>query len=577
MAFSSQAFTAPPVKPKMGRTTVSSSIFRGGSATTKMPKMAFTSFGRRTNPNNLPNKTDFEETLIETNNLLRDISNQIAADFAYRIAAQKESEKKIRAETEQKRRSRKEALLEGGKKIGRATSSVISKITAPAKSFLDKVFGFIGSVFQGFLASEALKWLADEKNQEKVGKVFKFIEKNWKILLGIAGGIVGGVVVAKVISKLYTMFRITRGLLRLIGIGRRGRGGSGDTIQDGGKPGRGGLFRNAAGQRRGFQTQRSGGRTIRPMDYNKATTSINQFARTKNPLSKFVQRLQVVGGRGASNIFRKIGLKGAVKFLRPLLKRIPLVGALLDFGISLLLGEPIGRAAAKSVGALIGGIFGSVLGPFGSVGGAILGDMAGSGIYDFFAGMGGAEGMNSGGIVPGGGPNKDSVLTYLTPGEGVVKREDMSDDRFGPFVKDIIYNGGSLYSAMVFALRKLEFSSDQFLNVNKQFGEMLDDYTNTIKASSQSIKPSSGPTRVTPPPTPSVSPPPPRKTTGLVENSQNDEGGISFMNLAPITQGGQEQGAQNVPADNSFANYGPIDLANPYLAYVKKEFGILGN
>ena len=71
----------------MGRTTVSSSIFRGGSATTKMPKMAFTSFGRRTNPNNLPNKTDFEETLIETNNLLRDISNQIAADFAYRIAA----------------------------------------------------------------------------------------------------------------------------------------------------------------------------------------------------------------------------------------------------------------------------------------------------------------------------------------------------------------------------------------------------------------------------------------------------------------------------------------------------------
>ena len=373
------------------------------------------------------------------------------------------------------------------------------------------------------------------------------------------------------------MFRITRGLLRLIGIGRRGRGGSGDTIQDGGKPGRGGLFRNAAGQRRGFQTQRSGGRTIRPMDYNKATTSINQFARTKNPLSKFVQRLQVVGGRGASNIFRKIGLKGAVKFLRPLLKRIPLVGALLDFGISLLLGEPIGRAAAKSVGALIGGIFGSVLGPFGSVGGAILGDMAGSGIYDFFAGMGGAEGMNSGGIVPGGGPNKDSVLTYLTPGEGVIKREDMSDDRFGPFVKDIMYNSGGLYSSMVFALRKLEFSSDEFLKVNKQFGEILDDYTKSIKASSQSIKPSSGPTRVTPPPTPSVSPPPPKKTTGLVGDPQNDEGGMSFMNLPPITQGSQEQGAQNVPADNSFANYGPIDLANPYLAYVKKEFGILGD
>ena len=190
--------------------------------------------------------------------------------------------------------------------------------------------------------------------------------------------------------------------------------------------------------------------------------------------------------------------------------------------------------------------------------------------------MGGAEGMNSGGIVPGGGPNKDSVLTYLTPGEGVIKREDMSDDRFGPFVKDIMYNSGGLYSSMVFALRKLEFSSDEFLKVNKQFGKILDDYTNTIKSSSQSIQSSSGPTRVTPPPTPSVSPPPPKKTTGLVGDPQNDEGGMSFMNLPPITQGGQKQGAQNVPADNSFANYGPIDLANPYLAYVKKEFGILG-
>ena len=574
-------------RPQVKQSKISSSAFRSQRATTqKIPKTTPLggygfSGGGGPLPKNaflMPQVSRGGDTLEETNNILIDIQKLLVLDFSYRIESAKQLEKNIRAETEQKRRSRKEALLEGGKKIGRATSSVISKITAPAKSFLDKVFGFLGSIFQGFLANKALKWLADEKNQEKVGKVFKFIEKNWKILLGIAGGLVGGVVVAKVFSKLYTMYRITRGLLGLIGIGRRGRrGGGGDTLQDGGRPGRGGFFRNAAGRRRGFNTVKTGNLQQMKDKFgrNKGLTEV--YKTTKNPLSKFVQRLQVVGGRGASNIFRKIGLKGAVKFLRPLLKRIPLVGALLDFGISLLLGEPIGRAAAKSVGALIGGIFGSVLGPFGSVGGAILGDMAGSGIYDFFAGMGGAEGMNSGGIVPGGGPNKDSVLTYLTPGEGVVKREDMSDDRFGPFVKDIIYNSGGLYSAMVFALRKLEFSSDEFLKVNKQFGEILDDYTNTIKASSQSIQPSSGPTRVTPPPKPSVSPPPPKKTTGLVGDPQNDEGGISFLNMDPIIQGGQEQGAKNVPADNSFANYEPIDLTNPYLAYVKKEFGLLGD
>ena len=576
MAFSSQAFTAPPVKPKMGRTTVSSSIFRGGSATTKMPKMAFTSFGRRTNPNNLPNKTDFEETLIETNNLLRDISNQIAADFAYRIAAQKESEKKIRAETEQKRRSRKEALLEGGKKIGRATSSVISKITAPAKSFLDKVFGFIGSVFQGFLASEALKWLADEKNQEKVGKVFKFIEKNWKILLGIAGGIVGGIVVAKVFSKLYTMYRITRGLLRLVGIGR-GRGRGGDTIQDGGRPGRGGLIRRADGSRRGvkvFQTTKEFSRRSALGGSVKYTKDV--IGRSKNPLAKLLQFAQVNIVRSASKFFRKSGLKLLTKALRPFLKRIPIIGALLDFGISIALGESVGRAGAKAVGALLGGIVGSALGPLGSFGGAVAGDMLGAALFDMFTG-GQANGMNSGGIVPGGGPNKDSVLTYLTPGEGVVPREMMDDKMYGPFVKDIIYNSGSLYNAMVFALARLDKNADDFSKINSKFGEILDEYKKICEVGSGSVMGTGSGSVTSAAPKTQVKPTPSSSSSGITPPSQVNSGGnMAPTVLPPIIQKDGQQKSQQIDADNSFAKYAPIDMSNPYLAYVKKEFGILG-
>jgi len=567
-------------RPQVKQSKISSSAFRSQRATSqKIPKTTsiggygFGGISKNTFILTPQSNVSGQGTLAETNRILIDIQSLLAADFAYRIASEKQIEKKIRADTEKKRRSRREALLEGGRKIGKATSSVISKVTAPAISFLDRVFDFLGAVFEGFLASKALKWLADEKNQEKVGNVFKFIQKNWKILLGIAGGLIGGVVVAKVISKLYTMYRITRGLLRLVGIGRR-RGG--DTIQGQRGSRGGGLFRNAAGQRRGFNTVKTGNLQQMKDKFgrNKGLTEV--YKTTKNPLSKFVQKLQVVGGRGASNIFSKIGLKGAVKFLRPLLKRIPLVGALLDFGISLLLGEPIGRAAAKSVGALIGGIFGSVLGPFGSVGGAILGDMAGSGIYDFFAGMGGAEGMNSGGIVPGGGPNKDSVFAFLTPGEGVVPRDMMNDKMFGPFVKDIIHNGGSLYGEMVFALRKLEFSSDEFLKVNKQFGEILDDYTNTLKDSSQSIKPSPS-IKPTPPPTPPISSPPKRTTGGLTQDTQSGEGTMGQIVLPPLNFGDTtQQSSKNIPVDNSFAKYGPVDISNPYLAYVKKEFGILG-
>ena len=530
-------------------------------------------------------------TLAETNRILVDIQNLLAADFAYRIASEKQIEKKIRADTEKKRRSRREALLEGGRKIGRATSSVISKVTAPAISFLDRVFDFLGAVFEGFLASKALKWLSEKENQQKVENVFKFIGKNWKILLGIASGLIGGVVVAKVISKLYRMYKITRGLLRLLGIGRgRGRRGDGDTLQDGGRPGRGGLFRRADGSRRGvkvFQTTKEFSRRSALGGSVKYTKNV--IGRSKNPLAKLLQFAQVKIIRSASKFFRKSGLKLLTKALRPFLKGIPIIGALLDFGLSLALGESVGRAGAKAVGALLGGIVGSALGPVGSFGGAVAGDMLGAALFDMFTGGqangmnsggivpgGQANGMNSGGIVPGGGPNKDSVFAYLTPGEGVVPRDMMNDKMFGPFVKDIIYNSGSLYGDMVFALRKLEFSSDAFLEVNKKFGEILDDYTNTLKDSSQSVKPSPS-IKPTPPSKPPISSPPKITTGGLTQDTQSGEGTMGQIVLPTLNFGDTtQQSSKNIPIDNSFAKYGPIDISNPYLAYVKKEFGILG-
>jgi hypothetical protein len=42
-------------------------------------------------------------------------------------------------------------------------------------------------------------------------------------------------------------------------------------------------------------------------------------------------------------------------------------------------------------------------------------------------GNGGVTAMNSGGLVPGGGPDRDSTHTFLTPGEGVIRRSRMRD------------------------------------------------------------------------------------------------------------------------------------------------------
>ena len=563
----------------MGRTTVDSSIFRGTSATIKLPKgMGYTNLGSKVDPKFLPKKPgELENTLTETNSILVQIQNTLAADYAYRIASEKEQDKRIRAETDKKRRSRREAALEGGKKIGRATLSVVSKVTAPAKSFLDKIFGFLSSVLQGFIVNKALEWLSNKENQEKVGNVLNFLKDNWKVILGISAGVVGGVVIASLVSKLYTMYRITKGLLRLVGIGRRRGGGDGDTIQDGGRPGRGGLIRRADGSRRGvkvFQTTKEFSRRSALGGSVKYTKDV--IGRSKNPLAKLLQFAQVNIVRSASQFFRKSGLKLLTKALRPFLKRIPIIGALLDFGISIALGESVGRAGAKAVGALLGGIVGSALGPLGSFGGAVAGDMLGAALFDMFTG-GQANGMNSGGIVPGGGPNKDSVLTYLTPGEGVVPREMMDDKMYGPFVKDIIYNSGSLYNAMVFALARLDKNADDFSKINSKFGEILDEYKKICEVGSGSVMGTGSGSVTSAAPKTQVKPTPSSSSSGITPPSQQTGGNnMTPTVLPPIIQKDGQQKSQQIDADNSFAKYAPIDMSNPYLAYVKKEFGILG-
>jgi murein DD-endopeptidase MepM/ murein hydrolase activator NlpD len=94
----------------------------------------------------------------------------------------------------------------------------------------------------------------------------------------------------------------------------------------------------------------------------------------------------VAGGliKGATGFMKG----GIMKFLRPVFKRIPIFGGLLDFAISLALGEPIGRAAAKAVGATLGAGLGTLI-PVpgvGTIAGGVLGDWVGGTLYDLIAG-----------------------------------------------------------------------------------------------------------------------------------------------------------------------------------------------
>ena len=498
MAFSSQAFTAPSLKakPKLGKTTVSSSIFRGesplvGKSTTiKIPKgMQIGARASYVDPKYLKKESaPIEQTLVETNNILVEIQKQLSLDFAYRIAKEEDEVKKIRSATDKRKRGKAEEGAETVNKLGSKIGKTVDKIIAPTKNIFDRILQFFGALVGGFLINQGLKWLSKPGSIEKIQGFFDFLSKHANTILMV----IGGVLVLRVVRKITRLYRLLRGISRFAtGRGFGGTGGTG-----------GGLFRNASGGRRGVTIGRetrsfytgTGGRTG-PAQFDgggaRKKIDLDVVTRSKNPLAKGLQRADVGLKRLGSGMMKSMGMgpgaKGLGKLLRPLLKRIPFFGALIDFAVSLALGEPIGRAAAKSIGAMLGGALGSFI-PIPGVGtllGSLVGDLLGGTVYDMLTGGGGEEQensgleMNRGGTVPGPNVNRDIVPLLATPGEKVVPRDESK--KFGPFIDDVIYNGGQLYTMMIGALKKQEENNEIFKAANEKFETTLKDYDDFVK------------------------------------------------------------------------------------------------
>ena len=108
--------------------------------------------------------------------------------------------------------------------------------------------------------------------------------------------------------------------------------------------------------------------------------------------------------RGIGRILPRAILKTTgSKALAKVAGKIPVIGPLVDFVISIILGDRPDKAAAGAVGAAIGAAVGTFIPiPFvGSIAGGILGDIIGRSLYDVVLKMTGmsAEKFNKGGIV----------------------------------------------------------------------------------------------------------------------------------------------------------------------------------
>jgi hypothetical protein len=128
---------------------------------------------------------------------------------------------------------------------------------------------------------------------------------------------------------------------------------------------------------------RSGGRSMVTSNLSGAPGRFGRSAFTNMSRKALMRLLGRKGTRVLLGITRKV--------ISPIVKKIPIVGALIDFLMNyFIFKEPLGKsafvAAASGLGTLVGGAIGSLV-PFagtllGGLAGGVMGDMAGRALYD---------------------------------------------------------------------------------------------------------------------------------------------------------------------------------------------------
>ena len=210
-----QVYKAPSI-PKLGKKTVSSSALRGAAATTSaVPKLGKTRFSflkPKISAENLKTEVSavsVEKSLEETNRILIEIQKQLSLDFANRIAEEKETLKKVKESESKRKFALREKSVEAVKKIGGVAKGISDKVFAPVKSIFDKIKEFFSLILTGVVLNVAFDWLQKEENKQKLDKIFNFVGKYWKEILGT----IVGIQIATTIASLAGTIGIIAGIL----------------------------------------------------------------------------------------------------------------------------------------------------------------------------------------------------------------------------------------------------------------------------------------------------------------------------------------------------------------------------
>ncbi len=84
---------------------------------------------------------------------------------------------------EKKKRSMKENLLEGGKKMYGKVAGAFGKVLEPAKGIFESIFNFIKLFILGAGLMKLLDWFGDSGNKGKIESIFRFLKDWWPVLV----------------------------------------------------------------------------------------------------------------------------------------------------------------------------------------------------------------------------------------------------------------------------------------------------------------------------------------------------------------------------------------------------------
>lgn len=151
----------------------------------------------RINDDIKPSVNNVRESLLETNIILRDISEIVQKDYGDRIKILQDQIKDDTRKFQDQKRGDQESNLEKTKRVNKIGKKVSATLAKPFVGLFDQLKELGVILGTGLIANNVIKFVTDPKNAEKVEQIFTSIKNNAGTILTAAGilgglGIIGG-------------------------------------------------------------------------------------------------------------------------------------------------------------------------------------------------------------------------------------------------------------------------------------------------------------------------------------------------------------------------------------------------